>query len=221
MRATPLLDVLNLLAARRVLVAVVTASVLMTSHGVAQRSLAEAAIVLRAGDLVRVTVWRKPELSGDFLVAADSTLKHPLYREVKIGGMTVAAARERIVVYLSTLENSPQVSIEPLFRVALGGDVRNPNLYNLSPETSIAQAVALAGGPSERGRLDRVRLLRDGRETLIDLTGASGAGVTSTVASGDQIIVGHKSSVFRDYILPGALLVGSLASVAGFFVNRQ
>lgn len=218
--ATPLLDLRNLLAARRVLVAVVTASVLLSSHGFAQQRLAESAIVLRAGDLVRVTVWRKPELSGDFLVAADSTLKHPLYREVKIGGMTVAAARDRIAVYLRTLENSPQLSIEPLFRVALGGEVKNPNLYNLSPETSIAQAVALAGGPSERGRIDRVRLVRDGRETLVDLTAASGAGVTATVASGDQIIVGRRTAVFRDFIVPGALVVGSLASIAGLIVRR-
>ena len=102
--------------------------------------------VIRAGDLVRVTVWRKPELSGDFLIAADSSLKHPLYREVKVAGLSVAAARERLVAFLKNLENSPQVAIEPLFRVSIFGEVRSPSLYTLSPETNIAQAVAIAGG---------------------------------------------------------------------------
>jgi protein involved in polysaccharide export with SLBB domain len=204
----------------RAFLAVFSGCVFLSSRGVAQRELTDASIVLRPGDLVRVTVWRKPELSGDFLVAADSALKHPLYREFRIAGMTVAAARGRIVMYLSTLENSPQVSIEPLFRVAVGGEVRIPNLYTLSPETSIAQAVALAGGPSDRGRIDRVRLLREGRETLIDLTATSGFGVNASVASGDQIIVGRRTMVFRDYIVPTVLVLGSLASISSLFVRR-
>ncbi len=179
----------------------------------------ESSLVIRPGDLVRVTVWRKPELSGDFLVAADSTLKHPLYREVRVAGMSAAAAREKLVTYLKVLETSPQVSIEPLVRVSVGGEVRNPNLYSLAPETSIAQAVAQAGGATERGRLDRVRLLRGGRETVLDLTTATAEALNAPVASGDQIYVAKGSTVWREVILPSLQVVGGLAAIAGLFLR--
>lgn len=175
------------------------------------------AVFITPGDYVRVTVWRKPELSGEFLVAADSSLKHPLYQDVKVAGATVAAAQERVRTYLLRLEATPQVSIDPLFQVAVGGEVRNPNLYRLAPETNLAQAVALAGGPSERGRLDRVRLLRGGRTYNIDLAGADGAGVQMPIQSGDRIFVGRRSDLLRDNIAPLASLAGAAVSVALLF----
>src|SRR5690349_4287754 len=36
-------------------------------------------VVLAPGDSVRVVVWRKPELSGDFIIAPDGSITHPLY----------------------------------------------------------------------------------------------------------------------------------------------
>ena len=176
--------------------------------------------ILRPGDLVRVSVWRKPELSGDFLLAADSTIKHPLYREIKIAGLSVRDARERLVLFLKDLENSPQVAIEPLFRVSIIGEVRIPSLYPLPPETTIAQAVAIAGGATEKGALDRVRLLRDGHETLIDLYSATTDAIRAPIASGDQIIVSRRRSVFREYALPILQSVGSIASIVGIFYRR-
>lgn len=174
-------------------------------------------VFIAPGDYVRITVWRKPELSGEFLVAADSSLKHPLYQEVKVAGLNVGAAQARIRTYLLRLEAAPQVSIDPLFQVAVGGEVRSPNLYRLAPETNLAQAVALAGGPSERGRLDRVRLLRGGRTMTIDLTSADGEGVRMPVQSGDRLFVGRRTDRLRDNIGPIASLAGAAVSIAILF----
>lgn len=159
-------------------------------------------VVLEPGDYVRVSVFRKPEFSGEFLIAADSSLKHPLYQDVHIGGQTVAAGLERLRTFLQRFDTSPQVSIEPLFQVTVGGEVRNPNLYKLSPEITIAQAVALAGGPTERGRLNQVRLLRQGREQMLDMSGAVTDAVELTIASGDRIIIGRKRDSAWEYLGP-------------------
>lgn len=176
--------------------------------------------MLRPGDLVRVSVWRKPEMSGDYILAADSTIKHPLYREIRLAGLSVREARERLVVFLRDFENSPQVSIEPLFRVSVFGEVQNPSLYTMPPETSIAQAVAMAGGVTERGRMDHVRLLRDGRESVVDLNSAITDAIKTPIASGDQIIVARRSRIFRDYALPILTSVGSIAAVINVFYRR-
>lgn len=170
-------------------------------------------LVLRPGDVVRVTVWRNPELSGEFAVARDGTLAHPLYRDVVVGGMDVDVAEARIRTLLSRLESNPRFVLEPLFRVSVGGEVRQPSLYTLSPETSVAEAVALAGGATERGRLDRVRLFREGRELRVDLSAPERGLAQSPVRSGDQIYVERRGSVMREVVVPAASIIAAVASV--------
>jgi protein involved in polysaccharide export with SLBB domain len=185
------------------------------SHGAAARIGVPAGQgSLLPGDVVRITVWRKPELSGDFTVAADSTIKHPLYRDLKIAGMRLADAEGRLRTFLGRYEANPQVLIEPLLRVTLGGEVRIPNLYTLPPETTIAQAVALGGGATIDGRLDQVRVVRAGDVINVNLMDASNAAGDLAVRSGDQILVGRKRRVFRDIVGPVSSLAGAIAAIA-------
>src|SRR5881296_1306010 len=60
--------------------------------------------ILRPGDVLRINVWRHPELSGDFEVAPDSTLVDPVYQVVKVAGAPLAVVRERLRAVLSTYE---------------------------------------------------------------------------------------------------------------------
>src|SRR5512142_2074122 len=129
--------------------------------GSAQASATAGDSGLRPGDAVRIVVWRKPEMSGDFQVAADGSVKHPLYRDLKVAGLSMEKVQANLRNLLASYEADPQFLVEPLFRVAVAGEVRKPDLYTLPLETTIGQAVALAGGATERGRLDRVKLIRD------------------------------------------------------------
>ena len=171
------------------------------------------ATMLAVGDIVRITVWRKPELSGEFVVTSDGRLAHPLYRDVQVGGLSVTAAEGRLKTLLEKYEANPQFVVEPLLRVAVGGEVRQPNLYNLQPETSLSQAVALAGGPTERGRHDRLRLIRDNRESIIDLKRVDASGAGMRIQSGDQIVVEQDRAVFRDWVAPIIGVMGGIASI--------
>jgi len=157
--------------------------------------------------MVRITVWRQPELSGEFEIAADGTVTHPLYREVEVAGVPVATAEARLREFLQRFEANPEFVVQPLFRVAVGGEVRQPSLYAFPPAVTLARAVALAGGPSERGRLDEVLLVRDGRTVEVDLTRAEGGLAHTGIRSGDQIMVSRRSAFFRDYMLPAVSLV--------------
>jgi protein involved in polysaccharide export with SLBB domain len=168
--------------------------------------------VLAPGDAVRITVWRKPELSGEFVVSPDSTVGHPFYSDVKVAGVELPVAQDRIRRYVAQYESNPRVLVEPLLRVTVGGEVRQPNLYTLRPETTVSQAVAMAGGATDRGRLERVRLLRDGTETLVDLTRPETAVSRMRIRSGDEILVTRRGATARDYVAPAAAVVAALAS---------
>jgi protein involved in polysaccharide export with SLBB domain len=60
--------------------------------------------VLRPGDALRVNVWRHPEMSGEFIVAPDSTLVHPLYQVVKVAGAPLPVVKERLRGLLAAYE---------------------------------------------------------------------------------------------------------------------
>jgi protein involved in polysaccharide export with SLBB domain len=192
----------------------VSASSVMPGASVAQASPGHSAgAVLRPGDAVQITVWRKPELSGEFVVAADSTLADPLYQDIKVAGLPVSNVTAIVLAFVAQYETNPRIRVEPLFRVSIGGEVRQPNMYNLRAETTVAQAVMLAGGASERGRLERVRLIRDDQEFRMDLTRPAPGLAQSPIRSGAQIFVGRRSSFVRDYVAPISSVVGATASI--------
>lgn len=176
--------------------------------------------VLHPGDAVQITVWRKPEFSGEFNVGANGAVDHPLYQDVVVAEVPLSVARERLRTYLKTWENDPRFVVKPLFRVAVGGQVQKPSLYALPPEMTIAQAVATAGGVTPQGRLNRVRVLRAGGDLVLDLTRSDGAGARETVHSGDQIIVEQRGGeVFRQYIAPAGTMAAAFVALLNLILR--
>src|SRR2546425_4134995 len=108
---------------------------------------------LRPADVLRINVWRHPELSGDFVVAPDSTLVDPVYQVVKVAGAPLAVVRERLRAVLSTYEQGVPFVLEPVFPVTVAGEVRQPNLYRVPAGATFAQAIAQAGRPEGLGRV--------------------------------------------------------------------
>lgn len=170
---------------------------------------------LSPGDVLRITVWRAPEFSGEFVVAPDGTLLHPLYQGVKVGGIRVSMVKSRLRTFLTAYEQNPQLVVEPLFPVTVAGEVRLPSLYIMPQGTTIAQAIARAGGPTERGRLDRVRLLRQGQEMMIDALAAQQQYAATPISSGDQLFVGRRSdfNLLRDALGPVFSLAAAAAGI--------
>jgi protein involved in polysaccharide export with SLBB domain len=173
---------------------------------------------VRPADVVRLVVWRMPEFSGDFPVAADGTVLHPLLTEVRVVGRTRAEVRQQLREVLLRYENDPQFVFDYMYRIAVTGEVRLPNLYSLPPETTLAQAVAAAGGAAEFGRLDDVRLIRGGRETVIDLRNPSPEVAEMRIRSGDQIRLLRRGAGFRDYLGLTASIVAAVGSVVAAIV---
>ena len=172
--------------------------------------------MLRPGDMVKISVLGRPELTGEFMVSADGTIRSPAYQNVKVADIPVSAAEANVGTLLKAYQADPRFVIEPLFRVAVGGGVTSPSLYGLSPETTIAQAVATAGGAKADGRLDRVRVYRGGQEYMVDLTRAD-AIANLPVRSGDQILVAERRSRF-EFLEDAATLLSVIVSAFNLYV---
>lgn len=175
---------------------------------------------LAPGDQIRIIVWRNPELSGDFFVAADGTITHPIYREVQVTGLSMAGVEEKLRTFLTRYTTNPQFVVMALVRIVVGGEVRAPNLYSVPPQTTVTQAIALAGGTTELANLSQVRIMRDGQEVTVDLTRADEKAGLLQIRSGDQILISRKRNIFRDIIGPAASSLGLVVGITNIFLRR-
>jgi protein involved in polysaccharide export with SLBB domain len=180
--------------------------------------------VLSPGDSVRIVVWRKPEFSGDFVIAPNGTITHPLFRSVQVAGMPFATAEANVRRFLTRFEENPEFVMEPLIRVAISGEVGRPQVFALRPETTIAEAVARAGGTTELGARNRIRVVRlnpsgEQEQIIVNLTDPTARYGSIPVRSGDQIIVDRRKSFTRDVLLPTLGVIGSIASL-GLLIDR-
>ena len=152
---------------------------------------------LRPGDILKVDVWGHQEYSGQFLVDQMGRLQFPVLGDIDVRSLTVYDLRDRLKQGLETLFRSPFVTITPLFRMAVIGEVRSPGLYTVDPTLSVLDVVAMAGGPLPSGNMGKVRLLRGGTEERLSFDRA-GSLQEMGVRSGDQVVVPKKGFTAQD-----------------------
>jgi polysaccharide export outer membrane protein len=158
---------------------------------------------LRPGDVLRVTVWGQEAYSGEYQIDERGILEYPGLGALDARDLSVADLRERIRHALESMFNSPFVTVRPLFRMAVLGHVQRPSLYTVDPTLSVLDVVAMAGGPSPGGDLNGVKLLRDGAELRLALSGGLKGHTLQEIGvrSGDQILVPRKFLSREDVFL--------------------
>ena len=174
----------------------------------AQSAAGEEKVTLAPGDLLKVKIWREEDLSGEYLVNENGTVTLPLLGEQHVTGASLPEVRDLLLAQYRVHLRNPSISITPLRRINILGEVNKPGLYEVDPTVSLAGAVALAGGATPAGKLDNIRIIRNG-----DVVRASASAGTSlnaiNIQSGDQIIVGQRSWLARNVGLvlsvPGAI----------------
>ncbi|HEY0021083.1 MAG TPA: polysaccharide biosynthesis/export family protein [Longimicrobium sp.] len=169
---------------------------------------------LLAGDVVRVAIWREEELSGEFPVGLDGNATFPLLGTRHVVGIPLDSLQAQLQDAYRVYLRNPAITVTPLRRVQVLGEVAKPGLYTVDATVSVAGAVATAGGATPAGDLRRIRLVRDGHvysQRVSPETALSAA----DIRSGDQIFVGTRNWLERN----GTLLVSVLLSATGIIVS--
>lgn len=207
---------------KELIIALVSFSLIFSTPAPAQTSGTDTSgVVLAPGDAIRITVWRNPELSGEFTIGPDGTITHPLYRELKVTGIPLSAVEDRLRTFLSRFETTPAFVMLPEIRIVVAGEVRQPNILAVPVGTSVVEAIALAGGPTERGQMDHVQLLRDRGSQILDLRRANAQASHVLVRSGDQIVVPRARNVMQDYVVPSSSILAGLAAISTLILQLR
>ena len=123
-------------------------------------------------DVVRIDVFEEEDLSGDFTVNEDGTLRLPLVGNVPIEGLTEDGFATRLQEILQEgLLQRASVSVEVLeFRsrpISVLGAVRQPGSLNFPGRLTLIEAITAAGGLTE-GHGASIHVLRRAPNGLID-----------------------------------------------------
>ena len=194
-------------------------SVMPLDKAIAQGTEPPAVQGLNPGDMIKIIVWRREEFSGEFPVAANGTIVHPLYRELQVTGVPLATVEERLRAFLTRYETNPQFVIQPLVRIIVGGEVRGGGILSVPPGTTVAQAIALGGGVSDQAQVRDVRIFRGGTEAKIDLSRPDSEARNIQIRSGDQIVVGRKRPSPLTIISPITSSIAAAAAIASLFLR--
>jgi polysaccharide export outer membrane protein len=110
---------------------------------------------LGPSDGLKITVWRNPELSTDAIVRPDGTVSMPLAGDLPAAGRTTAELKEEIVkrlrAYIKDESLSVTVAVTAInsYRFVVSGNVERPGAYSSNHYVTVAEALALAGGPNK------------------------------------------------------------------------
>ena len=111
-----------------------------------------AALRIAAGDLISVSVYDSPELSGAYRVSSEGDLTLPLCGRVPVKGLTVAEARERLQSALvnGQILKNPQVNLDVLQYASqyatVSGEVTAPGHIQLIAPVGLLDVLAQVGG---------------------------------------------------------------------------
>lgn len=133
---------------------------------------------LGPGDQIILTIWGEKEARYDLTLDRDGQVRVELVGAISLNGQSMRSAedllRKRLTkVYGGLASGATQLDLTlgklKQVRVYVVGDVVRPGSYLLSGNTSVFAALYHARGPSELGTERSILLLRDGKETPVDL----------------------------------------------------
>jgi polysaccharide export outer membrane protein len=115
-------------------------------------------------DQLRISVWDNKELTLDLVVRPDGKISMPLLQDVPAEGLTAAELATNIQEKLSAFIVNPEVTVIVLQvnapKYYLIGYVARPGTYPLRGDTSVLQALALAGGLTQFASPRSIKLIR-------------------------------------------------------------
>lgn len=197
---------------------IVLAGLLALGTGTPALTQSDAPEGLRPGDVINLRIWMEPDLSGQFMVHEDGTAILPRLGPIVVVGKDAEAFKHELIEeYSKTLQN-PSIEVILQRRVTITGHVTSPGLYPVDPTISLTDALALAGGATERADRSKVVLIRNGERTTYNAEEALSLEDIS-LRSGDQLYIPQKGWFTRNWPVATSVLA-TVMSVAAFALTK-
>jgi len=127
--------------------------------------------VIGIPDVLRVVVWRNPELSVEVPVRRDGKISVPLVDDVQAEGLTPRELKEVLTEALAQYVTAPDVTVivqqTNSHTVTVVGGVARSGQIPLTRQMRVLEAIATMGGFSPWAKRNRIKIIRKvGNETV-------------------------------------------------------
>ena len=140
---------------------------------------------LGEGDVVKLTVFQRPDLSSEERLGAAGRLYVPGGGKLNVGGMTISQAEDQVRQLLAKAgaTPNPQVSLQVTTfgsqKVSVFGYVKTPGSYALDRPTRVSELLAEAGG-----------ILADGSQHVTLIRESGGGQVSRVIINLKEVLDG-------------------------------
>jgi polysaccharide biosynthesis/export protein len=134
------------------------------------KAAGEAEYKIGPQDVLRIDVWKEPEITRTIPVRPDGKVSLPLLNDVQAAGLTAVELANSIRDALKKFINNPQVTVTVTEinsrRVYVTGEVTRPGAMPLLPNMTVLQALSSSGGFTQFARIKNIYVLRqeDGKQ---------------------------------------------------------
>lgn len=133
-------------------------------------------LILGVGDIVAVNVWENKDLNTETTIRPDGTITIPLVGDLKAAGETPSALKEQIkkrltdFVKLQGTEITVAVKEWKSYRFTIQGEVVRQGVFTSEQFVTVADAIAMAGGPTRFAKRSEVKLFRPDPKSRVPKT---------------------------------------------------
>ena len=193
-----------------------------------------AAYMLRPGDKLAVNIFQEEDLSQPELQIDEAgTISLPLIGDMQAAGLSPGQLSRAIeAAYGRNYLRDPQANVVLLEArertVSVEGEVKTAGVYKVQPGYTLLSALALAGSPTDRAKLDEVLIFRTvngermgGRFDVTEVR--AGRMADPQILPGDVVVVGFSQAraLYRDalQILPSVM--GAFVTLSAYSGNNS
>jgi len=156
-----------------------------------ERSAAPNQYILQAGDRIYIQVFDEPDLTMEATVGQSGAINYSYLGSVEVAGkspdqLTVDITEKLRDGYLRN--PSVNITVQQYRSFFVDGEVRSPGSYGYEPGLTLAKAVSIAGGMTDRASRRKIYLTRevdgDKSRTRVDLSQSIEPGDVITIEEG-------------------------------------
>ena len=178
---------------------------------------------LKPGDGIKISFFNiEEEINGEYFIQDNGNIHLPYLGLLKTMNKDFSELRSDVIKGYTNIYKNPEISVQPLYRIGILGEVTNPGVYYVSGFETITDVLALAGGENSDSNIEDIMILRNDSQMKIDLESFLEGNNNLTdigIESGDKIFVPRTWWVgARD----ASILVSGVAvivALAGLFTN--
>jgi polysaccharide export outer membrane protein len=153
--------------------------------------------LIGVGDVLRINVWKEPDLTLEATVRLDGMITLPLLGDVPAAGRVPSQLAGNLVSALDQFVEKPRVTVSVAqatsARVYVVGQMVRPGEFPLTGRMTVLKALALAGGFKEFARPDSIVVVREDQTVLPfnykRVTDGKDMSQNVLLAAGDTIVV--------------------------------